>query len=635
MLFAVLVAWNAVTFFVQRGPATIPLTYSSFLEQVRAGNVASVTISGQEVDGQLKNPLPVPVSSPVTGPVASATAAPAPAASATPVPVSTHFSTVLPAQDDPTLLPLLESKGVQVTAVDVSNGSWLVTLLSNALPLLLLVGLMVYLGRQMRQGQQTALGFGRSKARLYNIERPPITFADVAGEDEAKVELTEVVDFLKNPDRYHQVGAKLPHGVLLVGPPGTGKTLLGRAVAGEAGVPFFSISASEFVEMFVGVGASRVRDLFDQARANAPAIVFVDEIDAVGRQRGAGLGGGNDEREQTLNQLLVAMDGFDERAEIVVLAATNRPDVLDPALLRPGRFDRTVTVGLPDRSGREQILKVHSRGKPVARDVDLSLVARATPGFSGADLANLVNEAALLTARGGRTEITRADFDAALDKIVLGVERPHLSSPEERRVVAYHEAGHALVAVLTPGADPVQKVTIIPRGRALGVTEQVPTDDRLNYPRNYLLGRLAVLLGGRAAEETVFNEPTTGAENDLEQATKLARKMVGSWGMADEIGPVHFDDESGNVFIGRDMMQSRSYAEQTAAKLDQAVSELVAHSHQQALSLIATHRAELDEVVARLLESETIPGDDVRQIVGGGAQPPRRLSRGAPAVVAD
>ncbi|HLZ10639.1 MAG TPA: ATP-dependent zinc metalloprotease FtsH, partial [Chloroflexota bacterium] len=373
--------------------------------------------------------------------------------------------------------------------------------------------------------------------------------------------LSEVVDFLKSPDRYHAVGARLPHGILLVGPPGTGKTLLARAVAGEAQVPFFSISASEFVEMFVGVGASRVRNLFDEARTNAPSIVFVDEIDAVGRQRGAGMGGGNDEREQTLNQLLVALDGFDERVEVIVLAATNRSDVLDPALLRPGRFDRQVIVGLPDRNGREQILRVHTRGKPISEDVDLALLARLTPGFSGADLANLVNEAALLTARGGRISITRADFEGALDKIVLGVERPHLISEDERRVVAYHEAGHALVAVCTPGADPVQKVSIIPRGRSLGVTEQVPTDDRTNYPRGYLLGRLAVLLGGRAAEELVFNEPTTGAENDLDQATKLARRMVGSWGMSEAIGPVHLDEASGNVFLGRDLVQARSYAE--------------------------------------------------------------------------
>ena len=614
----VVLAWNVVTFFAPRGPATINLTYTDFLTQVRAGNVERVTISGQSVEGRLKKAIPVPGATPVPAATPGQTTSP---------PASDRFSTTLPSMNDPELLPLLEKQGVQITAVDTSNGSWLLTLLANVLPLALLVGLMLYMGRQMQQGQQAALGFGRSRARLYQAERPPVTFADVAGEDEAKAELAEVVGFLKNPARYHRVGARLPRGILLVGPPGTGKTLLARAVAGEAGVPFFSISASEFVELFVGVGASRVRDLFQKAKENAPCIVFVDEIDAVGRQRGAGLGGGNDEREQTLNQLLVEMDGFDEHLEVVVLAATNRPDVLDPALLRPGRFDRQVTVGLPDRDGRVQILRVHSRGKPVSQSVDFNQLARSTPGFSGADLANLVNEAALMAANSGRAEIEMADFERALDKIILGVERPHLHSEEERRVVAYHEAGHAIVAVCTPGADPVHKVTIIPRGRALGVTEQVPTDDRLNYPRSYLLGRLSVLLGGRAAEEVVFGEPTTGAENDLDQATKLARRMVGSWGMVDSIGPVHFDDGSGNVFLGRDLVQSRSYAEQTAARLDQAVADLVEQAHAKATSVIRSHRDALDQIVSELLDRETISGDEVRNIVGDAAQPARHPMR--------
>ena len=621
VVFAVLLAWNLVTFFVPRGPATIDLSYTDFLTQAQSGNVARVTISGQGVDGQLKKAIPVPGATPVPASTPGQKTAP---------PASDRFSTTIPTINDPTLLPLLEKQGVQITAVDVSNGSWVLTLLSNALPILLLVGLMLYIGRQMQRGQQSALGFGRSKARLYQMERSPVTFADVAGEDEAKAELAEVVEFLKNPGRYHQVGARLPRGILLVGPPGTGKTLLARAVAGEAGVPFFSISGSEFVELFVGVGASRVRDLFEQAKKSAPCIVFVDEIDAVGRQRGAGLGGGNDEREQTLNQLLVAMDGFDERLEVIVLAATNRPDVLDPALLRPGRFDRQVTLGLPDRAGRLQILRVHARGKPVEQSVNLDEMARATPGFSGADLANLVNEAALMAAGGGRAEISQSDFEAALDKIVLGVERPHLHSEEERRVVAYHEAGHALVAVVTPGADPVQKVTIIPRGRALGVTEQLPTDDRLNYPRSYLLGRLAVLLGGRASEEVVFEEPTTGAENDLDQATKLARRMVGAWGMDEEIGPVHFDDGSANVFLGRDLVQSRSYAEQTAARLDQAVANLVEQARARATVAITEHRTALDQIVARLLEQETIPGDEVSRIVEGTSAGKREAIQAAP-----
>ncbi|HLZ08925.1 MAG TPA: ATP-dependent zinc metalloprotease FtsH, partial [Chloroflexota bacterium] len=516
---------------------------------------------------------------------------------------------------------------VDVTVVDVSRGSWVLTLITSLLPVVLLVALMIYLGRQLQKGQQGALGFGRSKARLYDVERPPVTFADVAGEDEAKAELSEIVGFLKNPAPYHLVGARLPHGVLLVGPPGTGKTLLARAVAGEARVPFFSISGSEFVELFVGVGASRVRDLFIQAKSNAPSIVFVDEIDAVGRQRGAGMGGGNDEREQTLNQLLVAMDGFDERQEVVVLAATNRADVLDPALLRPGRFDRQVTVGLPDRPGRAQILGVHVRGKPLSPDVDLNVLARQTPGFSGADLANLANESAILAASGGRDQISRSDFDNALDKIILGVERPHLHSEEERRVVAFHEAGHALVAVCTPGADPLQKVTIIPRGRALGVTELLPTDDRLNFPRSYLQGRLAVMLGGRAAEEVVFQEPTTGAENDLDHATKLARRMVGSWGMVDSIGPVHLDEAAGNVFLGRDLAQTRSYSEETGAKLDEAVAALIETARSQATGLIVSYRLELDQIVAQLLEHETISGDEVRRIIGDAARPARRPLR--------
>ncbi|HVC33716.1 MAG TPA: ATP-dependent zinc metalloprotease FtsH [Chloroflexota bacterium] len=618
VLCAVLLAWNVLSFLVPHGPATITLSYSAFLTQVQDGNVEKATIAGQNVTGQLGKAIPVPGATPVPA------ATPGQQAQA---PSSSRFSTIIPAANNQSLLPLLETRGVDVTVVDISAGSWVLTLLASILPILLLVAVMVYLGRQIQKGQQGALGFGKSKARLYETERPPVTFADVAGEDEAKAELTEVVGFLKNPKPYHLVGARLPHGVLLVGPPGTGKTLLARAVAGEAHVPFFSISASEFVEMFVGVGASRVRDLFEHAKASAPSIVFVDEIDAVGRQRGAGLGGGNDEREQTLNQLLVAMDGFDERLEVVVLASTNRPDVLDPALLRPGRFDRQVTVGLPDRAGRVQILRVHGRGKPVGPDVDLEVLARQTPGFSGADLANLVNEAAILAARGGRGQLVMSDYVRALDKIILGVELPHLHLEEERRVVAYHEAGHALVAVCTPGTDPLQKVTIIPRGRALGVTELVPTDDRLNYARSYLLGRLAVLLGGRAAEEVVYQEPTTGAESDLEHATKLARRMVGSWGMVESIGPVHFDDASGNVFLGRDLVQTRGYAEETGARLDQAVADLVEQARAQATLTITSHRGALDDIVAQLLEHETISGDDVRRIVGEAAQPPRRALR--------
>jgi cell division protease FtsH len=620
IVFAALFAWNGVTFLLPKGSATSTLSYSAFVKQVQDGNVTKVTISAQSIDGQLKNASAIPGSTPV----ASSTPGQQPQ-----LPTFDRFTTTQPVANDSNLLALLQSNGVDVTVVDVSQGSWVLTLATSLLPVILLVAIMIYLGRQLQKGQQGALGFGRSKARLYDVERPPVTFADVAGEDEAKAELSEIVGFLKNSKPYHLVGARLPHGVLLIGPPGTGKTLLARAVAGEAKVPFFSISGSEFVELFVGVGASRVRDLFTQAKASAPSIVFVDEIDAVGRQRGAGMGGGNDEREQTLNQLLVAMDGFDERQEVVVIAATNRADVLDPALLRPGRFDRQVTVGLPDRNGRVQILGVHVRGKPLAPDVDLNVIARQTPGFSGADLANLANEAAILAASGGREQISRADFENARDKIILGVERPHLHSEEERRVVAYHEAGHALVAVCTPGADPLQKVTIIPRGRALGVTELLPADDRLNFPRSYLWGRLAVMLGGRAAEEVVFQEPTTGAENDLDNATKLARRMVGSWGMVDSIGPVHLDDAAGNVFLGRDLVQTRSYSEETGAKLDEAVADLIEKARSQATALISSHRSELDDIVGQLLEHETIGGDDVRRIIGDAAQPARRFLRAA------
>src|SRR5579883_1347301 len=578
---------------------TISLSYTSFLQQVQQGNVKDVTLTGNTVSGDFKTPIQQKQSGTVV--------------------TYPRFTSYVPETGDTTLLPTLEKNGVQVTAQPTETPWWETALITlfNALPFLILL----YLGyRYMQQSQQAGGLFGmgsmgRSKAKLYNEERPSTTFADVAGVDDAKADLREEIDFLREPQRYAALGAHIPKGVLLVGPPGTGKTLLARAVAGEAKVPFYSASGTDFVELYVGLGASRVRDLFEQAKKNSPCIIFIDEIDAIGRTRGGAASyGSNDEREQTLEQLLVAMDGFDERQEVIVLAATNRPDVLDQALLRPGRFDRQVTLGLPDRAGRLQILKVHSRGKPLDPDVDFEILARATPGFSGADLANLVNEAALSAARSGRTVITMTDFHLALDKIILGVEMPHLRSEEERRVVAYHEAGHALAAVTTEGADPVQKVTIIPRGRALGVTEQLPTDDRRNYPRSYLLGRLVVLLGGRAAEETVFHEPTTGAENDLEQATKLARHMVAAWGMVEEIGPVHFADGTGNVFLGRDLVQTHSYAEQTGAKIDQAIIELIEGAHDQARSLMINYRAALDEIVAQLLEHETVSGDDVRRI---------------------
>ena len=576
---------------------------------------------------------------PAAGPAAS----PAPsAAAASPVPSAagsatyTSFTTIVPPNGDPGLLPLLEAHGVTIMAQDTSSGSIVLELLGTFGPVLLLVGLLVYLGRQAQRSQQGIFGFGSSKARVYDAEKPTITFADVAGEDDAKTELAEVVDFLKSPDRYRRLGARLPRGVLLIGPPGTGKTLLARAVAGEAHAPFFSISASEFVEMFVGVGASRVRDLFAKVKAVAPAIVFVDEIDAVGRQRGTGLGGGNDEREQTLNQLLVEMDGFDDKTNVIVIAATNRPDVLDPALLRPGRFDRQVTIGYPDRAGREAILRIHTRGLPLAPEVDLAVLARSTTGFSGADLANLANEAALQTARDQRDAVGSAQFEEALDRIVLGTRQAALVDTEERRVVAYHEAGHAVVARLTPGADPVQKVTIAPHGRALGVTEQRPDEDRRNYPQQYLVGRLTMMLGGRAAEDLVFGQPTTGAESDLKAATDLARRMVGMWGMSDELGPVSYGVGETHPFLGRELATPREFAESTAARIDAAVQELLEQARARARELLQRHRTALDAVAEELVEHEAVDARRLDEIlVQSGVRPAEAAPREDPATAAE
>jgi cell division protease FtsH len=536
------------------------------------------------------------------------------------VPTYTEFQTNFPdTVGDPQLISLLESNGVQIN-VSPPPSPLLSTLLTFGLPILLVVGLMLFLGRQTTQGQSGIFSFGRSKARRYEGNRTEVTFQDVAGEDEAKTELQEIVDFLRNPIKYHQIGARIPRGVLLVGPPGTGKTLLARAVAGEAHVPFFSLSASEFVEMFVGVGASRVRDLFEQAKTTAPAIVFIDEMDAVGRRRGAGLGTVNDEREQTLNQLLVEMDGFDEHHEVIVLAATNRPDVLDPALLRPGRFDRQVTVTLPDRRGREGILRIHTRHLRLAPEVDLGLMARSTTGFSGADLANLCNEAALLAARNNRQQVTMADFEEAVDKVLLGGVRPLLLDDQDRRVIAYHESGHALVAWLTPEADPVRKVTIIPRGQALGVTTQLPGEDHYNYTRAYLQARLAVMLGGRTSEEIAMGEITTGAESDLVEATRLARRMVTRWGMG-SLGPIAFQTDEQQPFLGYELSQGRDYSESTAARVDEDVQRLLDESHEAARRLLTEHRADLDRLAETLLHDETIDQETMAKILGARAEP--------------
>lgn len=611
ILFLGLVAYQLyMVFDPQQSTQSITVPYSVVEQQVRAGNVAEVTLTDTNVTATLNEAVAWDRNSEqlVT-----------PEAGEEPQGVveGTSLIATLPPVDNTGLLPLLNENDVVVKG-QTDSSSIFSTLVVTLLPFLLIVGLIIFMGRQMSRGQQNVFGFGRSRAKQHDPERPQVTFADVAGEEEAKQELTEVVDFLRNPAKYHQLGARLPRGVLLVGPPGTGKTLMARAVAGEAGVPFFSVSASEFVEMFVGVGASRVRDLFDKAKQNAPAIVFVDELDAVGRQRFAGLGGSNDEREQTLNQMLVEMDGFETNQEVIVMAATNRPDVLDPALLRPGRFDRQVVIGLPDKAGREAVLNIHTRGMPLASDVDKASLARGTTGFSGADLANLVNEAALTAARRNRKEITADDFEEALDKILLGTTRTGLMNPKEREVVAYHEAGHALVAHFTPGADPLRKVSIVPRGRALGVTVQMPEEDRHNYSRTFLDGRLAMLLGGRAAEMVVYDEVTTGAENDLKEASSLARRMVGLWGMSKELGPVYLGTGEEHVFLGREIMQEKAYSDATANRLDSAVREMVEAALDRAVKSTLEHRDKLDALVAALLEHETLDGKEVVAIFGPG-----------------
>jgi cell division protease FtsH len=625
--------WNAFVLFGTGTSSSVEVPYSAFLAQAKADNVDQVTFNGQALSGTFRQPIQWPQPSAIPGssvaiPGSSEAASPAPVASATGAQATpatySSFTTIEPVDGDPALLPLLESHAVTITAKNSTGGSFLLDLVLGLLPGVLIVGVIIYLGRQMQRSQQGIFGFGGSRARLYDAEKPKVTFADVAGEDEAKTELAEVVDFLKTPDRYKRLGARLPRGVLLIGPPGTGKTLLARAVAGEAHVPFFSISASEFVELFVGVGASRVRDLFTKAKAAAPAIVFVDEIDAVGRQRGAGLGGGNDEREQTLNQLLVEMDGFDVDTNVIVIAATNRPDVLDPALLRPGRFDRQVTVGFPDRVGREAILRIHTKNLPLAPTVDLGNIARATPGFSGADLANLANEAALRAARSGKDKVGPDEFEEALDTVILGTRQAGLTNEDERRTVAYHEGGHAIVARLTPGADPVNKVTIVPHGQALGVTEQRPMDDRRNYPLDYLLGRLAVSLGGRAAEEVVFGQPTTGAESDLKQATQLARRMVGLWGMSEELGPVSYGVGETQPFLGRELAAPREFAEATAARIDADVARLIRSAHDKARALLSRERKALDALAAELVAHEMVTAAQIDEILTkAGAKLPK------------
>ncbi len=551
-------------------------------------------------------------------------------------PANKKFHTTIFKEDAPNLSKVLREKQVLINVKEVRSGDWLIILL-NALPLLLLVGFCLFLMRQMQAGGNKALSFGKSRARLLSAQQKKVTFKDVAGTDEAKEELQEIIEFLKDPQKFQKLGGRIPKGVLLVGPPGTGKTLLARAIAGEANVPFFSISGSDFVEMFVGVGASRVRDLFEQGKKNAPCIIFIDEIDAVGRHRGAGLGGGHDEREQTLNALLVEMDGFESNEGVILIAATNRPDVLDPALLRPGRFDRRVVVARPDVKGREEILRVHTRKKPIADDVDLSIIARGTPGFSGADLESLANEAALWAARQNRKFILMADFEMAKDKVLMGVERKSLIlSDEEKKNTAYHEAGHALVAAMTPGADPVHKVTIIPRGMALGLTMQLPTDDKHSYTKEHLEGMLAVLMGGRTAEEMFLGHITTGAGNDIERATDIARNMVCEWGMS-ELGPLAFGKKEEAIFLGREIAQHRDFSEATAVDIDKEVKRIVSIAYESAKSIQNTHRDILERIAQGLLEREVLDANEVRLLIEGKPlpekprTPPTVPPQGAPA----
>ncbi len=522
----------------------------------------------------------------------------------------------------PDMVKVLRERNVQIEAKPPDENPWYVNFLFTWGPFILFIGLWFFLMRQMQIGGNKALSFGKSRARLLTEERKKITFSDVAGIDEAKEEVVEIIEFLKDPRRFQKLGGRIPKGVLIMGPPGTGKTLLAKAIAGEAGVPFFSISGSDFVEMFVGVGASRVRDLFEQGKKHAPCIIFIDEIDAVGRLRGAGLGGGHDEREQTLNQLLVEMDGFDTTEGVILIAATNRPDVLDPALLRPGRFDRQIVVNRPDLRGRAEILKVHTKKVPSAPDVELEKIARGTPGFSGADLENLVNEAALWAARQNKKEVELVDFETAKDKVLMGAERKSMILSEaEKRTTAYHEAGHALMAKLLPGADPVHKVTIIPRGRALGVTMQLPTDDRHNFSKEFLYNTLAILMGGRVAEELVLKHITTGAGNDLERATDLARKMVCEWGMSERLGPLTFGKKDEEIFLGREIATRRDFSEQVALEIDDEIKRLVIENYERAKRMLTEHIGTLRALAEALLEKEVLDAPEIDKIIQQGPVP--------------
>ena len=566
--------------FKQPDRTSTSVSYSDFMSMVESGSVIQVTIQGDNIAG---------------------------------VSARGPFKTFAP--KDPELIKLLRSKGVKISAKPEENSSWVQVFLSW-IPMLLLIGVWIFFMRQMQAGGGKALSFGKSRARLMTDSQEKVTFEDVAGIEEAKEELEEIVEFLRDPKKFTRLGGRIPKGVLLLGSPGTGKTLLARAISGEAGVPFFSISGSDFVEMFVGVGASRVRDLFLQGKKNAPCIIFIDEIDAVGRHRGAGLGGGHDEREQTLNQLLVEMDGFESNEGVILISATNRPDVLDPALLRPGRFDRQVVVPIPDLRGREGIVKVHLRKKLVSDKVDITVLARGTPGFTGADIENMLNEAALMAARRGKDKVEMVDFEDAKDKVLMGAERKSmLISDKEKKITAYHESGHTLVARLLPDTDPIHKVTIIPRGRALGLTQQLPEDEKHTYPRDYLFNTIAILMGGRAAEEIVLKMQTTGAGNDIERATELARKMVCDYGMSEGLGPLSFGKNEEQIFLGREIAQHRDYSELTAQKIDEEVRNIVNGAYEKAHQLIKNDLDTVHKMANALLEKETLNSGDINEIM--------------------
>ncbi|MCL4874059.1 ATP-dependent zinc metalloprotease FtsH [bacterium] len=580
----VVLMFNLISY---KQPSSDKVVFSDFIQEVESGNVVEVTIQGNDISGKYKD--------------------------------GKTFQTFSPQYPD--LIAKLRTSGVKIAAEPVVDSPSWGTIFVSWFPMILLIGVWIFFMRQMQSGGGKAMSFGKSKAKLLSETQHRVTFKDVAGIEEAKEEVEEIIDFLKDPKKFTRLGGRIPKGVLLVGQPGTGKTLLAKAIAGEAGVPFFSISGSDFVEMFVGVGASRVRDLFVQGKKNAPCIIFIDEIDAVGRHRGAGLGGGHDEREQTLNQLLVEMDGFESNEGVIIIAATNRPDVLDPALLRPGRFDRNVVVPKPDLKGREEILRVHTSKTPLASDVNMEVIARGTPGFSGADLSNLVNEAALLAARRGKDKLEKTEFDDAKDKLLMGTERRSMIISEaEKRNTAYHEAGHTLVARLIPGTDPIHKVSIIPRGMALGLTQQLPIDERHTYSKEYLQNNISVLMGGRAAEELVLNHMTTGAGNDIERATEIARKMVCEWGMSEKLGPLTFGKKEEHIFLGKEMAQRRDFSEETAEEIDTEIKKVVLENYTRARKLIESHMGALHRLAKALLEKEVLDAPEIDRLISSGGE---------------